>query len=306
MDRWVRYEGWIFTGFTVSYLIVFNFLLGLKAEHVILTVLCVVLYFAHPNTRKFILAYFIFWLYWIIWDGMKAFPNYQYGSVALESLYLIDKSIFNLNYKGSVLSFNEYFLQNPSNLLTSLSGFFYINWIPLPIIFGFYLFVYKPGEFLRFALCFFLANVIGFIIYYTYPAAPPWYVHLNGYEFIPETKGNAAGLLEFDKYYGTTVFEDMYSKSSNVFAAFPSLHAAYPLIVLFYGIKSKLRYWNVLFLIFVVGIWWAAVYTQHHYAIDLVAGAVCAVLGWIGIEKILPKFQTWNSFMAAYESRIRL
>ncbi|MDQ6257861.1 hypothetical protein NO275_08405, partial [Campylobacter jejuni] len=78
------------------------------------------------------------------------------------------------------------------------------------------------------------------VIYYVYPAAPPWYVQLHGFDFLASTPGNTGGLERFDAFFGVDIFHSLYSKSSNVFAAMPSLHSSYPLIVLFYGIKYRL------------------------------------------------------------------
>jgi len=86
-------------------------------------------------------------------------------------------------------------------------------------------------------------------------------------------------LAKFDSFLGIGVFESIYAKSSNVFAAMPSLHAAYMLIVLYYSIKANLKSWNILFAVILVGIWFAAVYSGHHYVLDILAGVLCTVLG---------------------------
>src|SRR5206468_9223278 len=108
-------------------------------------------------------------------------------------------------------------------------------------------------------------NLIGFVGYYVYPAAPPWYVQQYGFQFQAHTPGNTAGLARFDNYFHAGIFHALYAKSSNVFAAMPSLHSAYNLIVLYYGIKNRLGIINVLFAIIAAGIWFAAVYSSHHY-----------------------------------------
>jgi hypothetical protein len=81
---------------------------------------------------------------------------------------------------------------------------------------------------------------LGFVVYYAYPAAPPWYIQVHGFNFHPLTQGNTAGLARFDKYFNVTIFKSIYSKGSNVFAAMPSLHSSYPVIVVYYGIKNRL------------------------------------------------------------------
>jgi membrane-associated phospholipid phosphatase len=49
--------------------------------------------------------------------------------------------------------------------------------------------------------------------------------------------------------------------------------------VIYYGIKNRLGKINIFFAVVVVGIWFAAVYTSHHYVLDVLAGILTAVLG---------------------------
>ena len=148
--------------------------------------------------------------------------------------------------------------------------------------------------FMQFALTFLLVNIIGFVGYYLYPAAPPWYVQQYGFIFNAHTPGNTAGLHRFDEYFHVGIFSALYSKSSNVFAAMPSLHSAYPLIVLFYGLKCRLGKINMFFALVVLGIWFAAVYSGHHYVLDVLAGVGCAVLGIFIFQKFILPNKTFN------------
>ena len=160
------------------------------------------------------------------------------------------------------------------------------RWIPVPMAFAAYLFFTDKKIFLQFSLTFVLVNMIGFIIYYVYPAAPPWYVQKYGAFFIAHTPGNSAGLQKFDDYFNAGIFKSIYAKGSNVFAAMPSLHSSYPLIVFYYGLKKKMGWVNIIFAIVMVGIWFAAVYTSHHYVLDVIAGITCAAAGILFFQKI--------------------
>jgi membrane-associated phospholipid phosphatase len=162
-----------------------------------------------------------------------------------------------------------------------LAGVFYLCWIPLPLIFSGFLFFKDKEAFFRYTLSFLIVNLIGFVIYYAYPAAPPWYVQQYGFAFNPHTPGNTAGLGRFDSYFHVSVFSSLYAKSSNVFAAMPSLHAAYPLTVLYCGMRYRLGRVNALFALIMVGIWFAAVYSSHHYVLDVLGGIACGLAGII-------------------------
>lgn len=132
----------------------------------------------------------------------------------------------------------------------------------------------------------FIVNLIGFTGYYIHPAAPPWYAINYGMEAILNTPGNVAGLGRFDELTGLSVFQSIYGRNANVFAAVPSLHAAYMVIPLYYAIVRKSSKMLIaLFAIILVGIWCTAVYSSHHYIIDVLLGIFCALLGIFVFEK---------------------
>ena len=89
-----------------------------------------------------------------------------------------------------------------------------------------------------------------------------------------------AGLARFDALTGLPVFHALYGQNANVFAAVPSLHAAYMLVATVYAVLGRSRRWLVaLFGFICVGIWFTAVYTCHHYIIDVLLGIVTALVG---------------------------
>lgn len=273
--------------FSVAYLLLSYFLIGFKVDQLVLAGLFNFMYYLSPITRKFILGFTVFIVFWIIFDYMKAFPNYEYNNVSIREIYQLEKTIFGFNFNGVRITPNEYWLIYNNSALDIAAGIFYLSWIPVPLAFAGLLFFYRKREFFYFSLTFLLVNIIGFCVYYIYPAAPPWYVQQYGFEFIANTKGNTAGLYRFDEYFGVQIFKGLYEKSSNVFAAMPSLHSSYPLIVLYYGIRNKLGWINWVLSIVVVGIWFSAVYSSHHYVLDVLAGVACAIVGIFVFQKML-------------------
>ncbi|WP_114940373.1 phosphatase PAP2 family protein [Mucilaginibacter endophyticus] len=289
---------------SVAYLALSTFLIGYKPDELTLVVIFNVLFYASAITRKFILGFTIFIVYWIIFDYMKAFPNYNYNPVHIAQLYNAEKHLFGIHFNGKLLTPNEYWLANTKTYIDVISGLFYLCWIPVPLGFAAYLFFKNKKQFLNFSLTFVLVNILGFIVYYTYPAAPPWFVQYHGFHFIPLTMGNTAGLARFDAYFHADVFKNIYTKGSNVFAAMPSLHSSYPVIVLYYGIKNRLGLVNIFFAIVTVGIWFTAVYASHHYVLDVLAGITCACLGITLYNVLVKKFTGLQSALHSYEKVI--
>lgn len=269
----------IVAAISAAYLVISYLLIGYRIEQLLLVALFVSFYFISAPTRKLIIAFSVFIVYWIIFDYMKAFPNYQYQPVHIASLYNAEKKIFGISFNGSRITPNEYWLRNGNSFFDVLAGIFYLTWIPVPLLFAGYLFFKSRREYFYFSLTFLLVNIIGFIIYYAYPAAPPWYVQQHGFHFYAATPGSTAGLSKFDHFFYSGIFKSIYAKSSNVFAAMPSLHSSYPVIVLYFGIKNKFGAVNLLFALIMMGIWFAAVYSSHHYLLDICAGIGCAVTG---------------------------
>jgi hypothetical protein len=289
----------------VAYLVTSYFLVGFKTDQLVLIGIFFSLYFLTNTTRKFVLGFSIFIVYWIIFDYMKAFPNYRYNEVHISSLYNLEKHYFGIREASQLLTPNEYWLIHSQTFLDVLTGLFYLCWIPVPLGFAAYLFFTRKREFLYFSLTFVLVNLLGFVVYYTYPAAPPWYIQYHGFQFVRATPGNTAGLARFDAYFHINLFKSIYAKGSNVFAAMPSLHSSYPLIVVYYGLKNRLGWANLFFITVSVGIWFSAVYTSHHYVLDVMAGIATAALGIVLFNYLVTRSKSVQQWLRLYEGIIQ-
>jgi len=294
----------ILTIVSIGYLTTISFLTGLRVEHWIIIIAINLLFYSGKGGRRFILGFAIFAVFGMLYDVMRSFPNYLYHAVDIEPLYSLEKQLFGIEMQGTRLTLNEFFATNHNVLADFFSGFFYINWMPVPLAFAVYLYFKHRTLFLHFSLTFLFVNLIGFSIYYIHPAAPPWYVSQYGYALNFNTQGSAAGLTRFDQLLSFNVFGSIYSKNSNVFAAIPSLHCAYPVIVVCYGLKAKCGKFNYLFGLFMLGIWFAAIYSGHHYLIDVIIGILCAVSGIIIYDMILIKQRFYINFINRYMNLI--
>ena len=282
---------------SLAYLLFSYWLIGFRPEQLVLVGLCNACYFLSDTTRRFITGFSIFVVFWILYDYMRAFPNYAYRAVDVAPLYHLEKSLFGIQQQGQVVTPNEFWLLHHRPWLDVLCGIFYLCWVPIPLGFAGYLFFTNRRLFFAFSLTCLLVNILGFILYYLHPAAPPWYVQQHGLAFQPLTMGSTAGLARFDSYLGVSIFQGIYAKNANIFAAMPSLHSAYPAIVLFYELKNKAGVFNLFFLVIMVGIWFAAVYTSHHYVLDVLAGISVALTGIFIVRLLLAKSALFNRFI---------
>lgn len=288
------------------WLVVTYLFVGLRPEHPVFALIIFSLFFVSLNTRRLLVALVPFILFGASYDLMNIVPNYRVNPVDIEGLYLAEKAAFGIATAQGLVTPNEFFAIHHSEITDFMAGIFYLCWVPLPLIFGLWLFFTRRTDaYLHFAIVFLLVNLIGFAIYYLHPAAPPWYVALHGFDVIEGTSGDVAGLGRFDAMTGCAIFNTIYSRNSNVFAALPSLHSAYTFIAFIYSLKSRSPlFWKILLGIVTLGIWFTAVYSSHHYVIDVLAGIGAAIAGIILFECILMKIKPFAFFMKRYKAYV--
>ncbi len=288
------------------WLCVTGFCIGMRPEHGLLAFLIAGMFLFNGATRKFVVALVPFALFGISYDWMNLLPNYEVNPIDVKELYDAEKALFGITTAQGVLTPNEFFNLHNCSFMDFWAGVFYLCWVPVPIMFGIGLYFSRQRKiYLHFAIVFLLVNFIGFACYYIHPAAPPWYVIKYGFEPILGTPGDVAGLGRFDAMTGWMVFDGLYSRNANVFAAVPSLHSAYMVIAFYYSLRSHCAMWlRVVFAIIMLGIWFTAVYSCHHYIIDVILGALCSVVGIALFELVLMKLPSFKRFINNYTEYI--
>lgn len=254
-------------------------------------------------TRKWALALTPWLIFACSYDCMRLYPNYKVNPIDVKNLFMAEKHLFGFfHQQGETLIPSQYFALHHNIFLDFMAGIFYLCWVPIPLLFGIYLYIIgEKKTYLNFSIAFLVVNLLGFIGYYLYPAAPPWYALNYGFEPILHTPGNVAGLGRWDNLTGLNIFQTLYGKNANVFAAVPSLHSAYMLVATIYAIIGKRSVYTItLFSTICVGIWFTAVYTCHHYIIDVLLGILTAALGIILLQWFVHKTIVGKQFIQSY------
>lgn len=281
--------------------------IGFRPEHVALAIIIGGLYFAAPVSRRVIVALLPFVVFGISYDWMNLLPNYEVNPVDVGGLYNTEKALFGITVGNITYTPNEFFAMHRDTLMDFFSGVFYLCWVPLPIFYGLWLyFTGKTEWYLHFALVFLFVNLLGFAGYYIHPAAPPWYVALHGFEAVPGTPGEVAGLGAFDDMTGLGIFHALYARNANVFAAMPSLHSAYTFVAFLYALRAGSSVaWRIILGVVTVGIWTTAVYTSHHYLLDVLGGIGVSLLGYLIFEYGLMKIAGFRKWIGKYGEYIK-
>ncbi len=292
-------KNWIygFIVFTIIYLSWFYLVVGLETKNWIFLVAIFICLFVIPSLRASIAALSPLFVFLILYDSLRILPYYNTFEIHNKDLFLIEQSWFSFN--GSTLS--EYFLTHHHSFLDFLGGISYLTWFPFPAGFALFL-LYKKRYTLtfRFLAGFLVTNLIGFVFYITYPAAPPWYYLEYGEDIIRSTKGSAAALVRFDELVGLPIYKSLYANNGYIFGAIPSLHCAYPMVLSYYSFKYGNKYLSALFVLSVLLIWFTAVYSLHHYIVDVLLGIACAIAGIFINEQLFKKTKVGDKVAQAF------
>lgn len=302
-----RKEAFIVLGCTLLFLFSTAAFIGLRPEHYLIAAVFLICFFLSEKSRKLAVAVLPFIIFGVSYDWLRVYPNYMVNAIDIQGFYELEKTWFGVLVDGKRLIPCEFFALHHNSVADFFAGIFYLTWVPVPIAFGLWLYFKNDRKlFLHFSLVFLLVNLIGFAGYYIHPAAPPWYAMNYGFSPILDTPGNAAGLARFDELLNITVFDSIYNRNSNVFAAVPSLHAAYMVVAVFYAIVKKCHWAFIsLLCILMVGIWATAIYSCHHYIIDVLLGITCALLGIFVFEKGLMKIPAFHRFVSRYAGYVK-
>ncbi|MDB5213385.1 MAG: superfamily protein [Myxococcaceae bacterium] len=231
--------------------------------------------FTNARSKRLFLGLLPFGVLGLVYDAMRFVKDVGVSTqrVHLCDLRAIDMRIASATVGGERGTVHDWLQTQDSLPLDLLFALPYGTFLFVAIAFAVYLYV-KDYERMRvFGWVFLLVNLGGFATYHLYPAAPPWYFHAHGCAVdLSAHASEGPKLARVDAFLGIHFFHDFYGRASDVFGAVPSLHVAYPLLILLFGwpvLRTVGRSFAILFLVLMCT---AAVYLDHHWIIDVVVG----------------------------------
>lgn len=263
----------------------------LRWDHLAVTLLAGSLAYGSARTKRLFFCLLPVGLVGILYDAMRFVQNL---GLTVETIHDCDLREHEVTLFGYVSDGHRYTLHDFTQAHASLplDVIFAIPYgIFLHAIIGFsiYLFVQRPAAAYRFVWSFFFLNLLGFVTYHLYPAAPPWYYHAHHCLIDLATRASPGpNLQRVDAWLGVQYFTGFYGRSSDVFGAIPSLHVAYPLLMCIEG--WTLHRWpgRTALSVFYVWMCCAAVYLDHHWVIDIAAGSLYTILVATVLRQLRP------------------
>jgi membrane-associated phospholipid phosphatase len=212
----------------------------------------------------------------LIYELLRGLFHYR-GTVHVGDLFELEARLFSVATAEGPRALSDVVSRHTSRWLDALSGATYFLFLIEVVAVAAYLFFRARPKALEVSVGFLLVNLVGWAIWFVYPAAPPWYVDQYGMgPAVLDVVSSPAGLARVDAWLGLPLATTFYSKSANVFGALPSLHVAYATLVAV--VAAPLGGWLRWATIgFALSMAFSAVYLRHHYILDVVAGSVLAV-----------------------------
>lgn len=301
--RWIlteaRWRLFIF-GFILLYGVTINQVLHLRPDHLFLALAIFAFGFLGKERGKlFLIDWFPFILFWILYDMMRGVADsIKGGYVNVVEPYSLESLLFGWMTSSHIpaFSFVQWRISHDGHwykiIVDLISGNTYaIHFAaPLALMWVFWHTVDDRRTFYRFTYTLTVLNLAALATFMVYPAAPPWYVYKYGLQqpaLIGMVSGAVGGLLDIDNFFRMKLFTTLWDKfNPNLFAAIPSLHGAYPLAIAFF-IWKKFRGRTWMWFLYPALAWFAAVYLNQHYIIDLLIGMIYLVGAYLVTERIL-------------------
>jgi inositol phosphorylceramide synthase catalytic subunit len=252
----------------------------LRWDHLLLLAFCIFIMFWNETTKKIFIGLYPIAFVGVFYDTMKVVRNVGLTPERVHDcdLHALEARLFGWTSGGQPVTIQDWFQTHWWTPLDVLCAIPYGTFIWVSIAFGIYMYRKDYRTLLRYTWTFFAMNVIGFATYHIYPAAPPWYFHAHG--CVVDLSSSAAegpNLARVDGLLGFGYFHAMYGRSSDVFGAVPSLHVAYPLLIVLYGWRQFGAALRVASTAFSATMILAAAYLDHHWIIDEIVGAAYCV-----------------------------
>ncbi len=237
------------------------------------------------RTRAFLLDWIPFLFILISYDFLRGLVPLFNKNIHFIELINAEKFIFGFIPTQTLQAL--YFRAGHLQFWDFLATIFYFLHFALPLTFGYLLWMDNRTHFRQFIVAISLMSYTAWATFLAFPSAPPWMAGQKGLlpgvtKILDLTLGSFPAAVELPTLY--------HNMNPNPVAAMPSMHGAYPFLVLLFAIKF-FRWKGLFFLPYVAGVWLSMVYLGEHYFIDLLAGAIYAVIFFYATGLIFSRFR---------------
>lgn len=247
--------------------------ISIEPEWVVLALLLIAV--ALGRGRSFVVDWAPFLLLFFAYEAMRGFAAKT--GFAPHDLSGMERALFFGNIPTLLLQ-HAFYHPGVVSWQDVAAMFFYFMHFPLPIVVGFVFWVNSREHYRRFIAALLLMSFVAFATYLFWPSAPPWY-QLKDVVKINDKTVNA---LWDSQYFVSDIY---HSFNPNKFAAFPSLHAAFPALAAVYA-WSRYRALSIGLIAWTAAVMLSIVYLGEHYVVDALDGLVYVAMAAAIVELV--------------------
>jgi hypothetical protein len=279
----VRRPGALLGGSLVYLAVIFGVMLwrgiSIEPEWVVLALLVIAI--ALGRALVFIADWGPFLLLFFAYEAMRGFAAKT--GFAPHDLSGLERTVFGGNLPTVVLQHAFYHVESVSPQ-DVIAMFFYFMHFPLPILVGVVFWLRSREHFHRFIAALLLMAFLAFVTYLFWPSAPPWYQFQEGHVASSEVVHKILNET-VDKFWGANyIVSPLYTHlNPNQFAAFPSLHAAFPALASVYA-WNRYRAISIFLIGWTTAVLLSIVYLGEHYVVDALDGFLYVAVATFLVE----------------------
>ena len=259
-----------------------------RAYHWFMLVIIPAALMSAERGRRFFMNLTPLFAFWLVYDRLRLVQPLLYARVMVKHPFDLERWAFGWLANGSVpahaasawLSGHSGALVRAVEWIAQIVYFSHLFVVPL-VILSFWALGYSReryrGAFCRHLRAFTLLNFAAIVVYLLLPVAPPWWVTLNG---MARPTAELVAQVNIATAMPGTLIQGMIRNASQWFAAMPSLHGAYPVLLLLLFPRKRNRLALAGIGVYACAMWTATIVLNQHYVIDLVAGALLALAAW--------------------------
>jgi membrane-associated phospholipid phosphatase len=249
---------------------------SIEPEFVVLALLVIAI--ALGRGKSFIFDWAPFLILFFAYEEMRGFASKT--GFAPHDLSGLERALFGGAIPTLVLQ-HAFYHPGVVSWQDVVALFFYFMHFPLPILVGFVFWINSREHYWRFIAALLLMSFVAFATYLFWPSAPPWY-QLHD---VVKINDRTVKALWDDQYYVSQIY---HSFNPNKFAAFPSLHAAFPALAAVYA-WSRYRPLAIGLILWTAAVLLSIVYLGEHYVVDALDGFIYVAVAALIVES----FNRW-------------
>ncbi len=246
-------------------------------------------FLAGEQGRRFFFDWIPLFLFWIGYDRLRLLQPFLLGRIAVEWPYALERTMFGWLGGESIPphSARQWLAGRSGTLIgstlswsTQIVYLSQIFTVPALMLCWWILGWSREScrqRFVRHLYSLTALNAVGLIGYLLLPLAPPWWVSIWG---MAQPSAELVARTQVSGGMDGRLIQEMIETAPDWFAAIPSLHGAYPVLLLLLAWRHRNAWALCAISVYMAAMWASCVVLNQHYIIDLIAGAMAAFAAW--------------------------